>query len=126
MFRAAPARPKRVVAGPKRLSPRLRGYDAAWDRRSARYRRAHPFCENPVHGDRVVFAEVVDHKHPVQDGGAVHCADAGLWSLCSACHAWKGEIEAYARREDQVDQIVRWCDEPSSRPLVRRGDVRAT
>lgn len=125
IFRARKRESRRRVEGPRRASPRERGYDAKWDRRSAAYRRAHPFCENvTAHGDLVVFGEFVDHKFPVQDGGEVHCPDEGIWNLCRACHAWKTALEDYARRTGQMGEIVRWCDEPEARPVFRRGDVR--
>ncbi|MGY2052947.1 hypothetical protein [Methylobacterium sp. JK268] len=70
-----------------------------------------------------MLADVVDHKHPVSDGGAVHCPDAGLWSLCTPCHAWKRWLENYARQTGQMDRIVAWCDDPAVRPR-ERGEVR--
>lgn len=106
-----------------RPSPRLRGYDARWDRRSAAYRRKHPFCERCRENDRLTFAAVVDHKFPVQDGGDVHCPDSGLWALCIQCHGWKAGIEDYARKNGLLDQVVTWCDRPETRP-VERGDTR--
>lgn len=124
IFRSGTPRPHRIIEGPKRDSPRQRGYDSRWDRRSLAYRRKRPFCENPVHGDLVVFGAVVDHKHPVQDGGKVHCPDDGLWHLCSSCHGWKASLEDYARRTGQMERIVQWCDEPETRPAFRRGDLR--
>ena len=123
-------RPQRHVRAsrvqPDRPSPRARGYDSRWDRRSAAYRKRHPFCarcaERP--GAPLVYCDVVDHKMPVQDGGPVHCSDAGLWSLCTSCHGWKLELEAFARRTGQMQMIVEWCDKPELRPAIRRGDVR--
>lgn len=107
----------------RRSSPRERGYDARWDRRAKEYRRRHPFCARCEEIDRQEFAAVVDHKYPVQDGGLVHCDDAGLWSLCVACHGWKARLEAFARTTGQLDRIVEWCDLPEVRPQLR-GDVR--
>lgn len=111
---------------PERPSPRARGYDAKWDRRSAAFRRRHPFCQRCQEraGAPLVFCVVVDHKFPVQDGGKVHCDDAGLWSLCAGCHGWKLEFEAFARRTGQMHMIVEWCDHPEKRPEIRRGDLR--
>jgi len=125
IFRSARReRVQRVL--PPRPSPRARGYDAKWDRRAAAYRRRNPFCERcaEVEDGPSVFGAMVDHKFPVQDGGKVHCSDAGLWTLCRSCHGWKTELEAYARRTDQMDQIVEWCDHPASRPIFRRGDMK--
>ncbi len=75
-------------------------------------------------GAPLIFCEVVDHKLPVQDGGVVHCRDAGLWSLCSSCHGWKQLLEAHARQSGQMHMIVEWCDQPERRPEIRRGDPR--
>lgn len=72
-----------------------------------------------MESDRIVFGDVVDHKMPVQDGGKVHCVDAGLWTLCKACHGWKGRLEDFARKTGQLAMLVMWCDEPASRPRFR-------
>lgn len=109
--------------GAPRTPYRERGYDARWDRRSKAFRREQPFCQRCEEVGRTVLGTVVDHKMPVADGGAVHCPDAGLWTLCQACHGWKGELEAVARRTDQMHLIVLWCDDPSARPVIR-GEVR--
>lgn len=116
ILRSAARVPAKIIQ-PKRTSPRERGYDARWDRRSVLYRRRHPFCENPVHGDRVVFGDVVDHKLPVVDGGQVHCPDEGLWHLCKSCHdGFKREAERIAREINRVDLLPLWCDNPEARP----------
>lgn len=72
---------------------------------------------------RIVFADVVDHKFPIADGGAVH-NPANWWGLCTLCHAWKLLLERYARREGLLHLIVQWCDQPETRPELRRGDLR--
>jgi len=70
----------------------------------------------------LTFATVVDHKFPVADGGEMFPGSAGLWGLCESHHSgWKAALEAYARRTGQLDQIVRWCDDPMSRPRVGGG-----
>lgn len=120
--RGATRRPTRQRCAP-RTPYRERGYDARWDRRSVAFRREHPFCQRCDEIGRTVLAKFVDHKFPVQDGGAVHCPDEGLWSLCAACHGWKEALEALARRTDQMHLIVLWCDDPSARPVIR-GEVR--
>ncbi len=70
------------------------------------------------------LGHVVDHKFPVQDGGEIHCDVALVQVLCEACHGYKQWLEQHARRTDQMDQIVAWCDDPSIRPR-KRGDVQA-
>ncbi len=67
---------------------------------------------------------VLDHKRPVQDGGQIHCREDEVWHLCNSCHGWKLNLENFARRTRQTDQIVQWCDDPSSRPKSR-GDLNA-
>ena len=104
VFRASSSRPR--IVGPKRAVPRARGYDAAWDRRFKAFRRRHPFCARCEEADWITFAVMVDHKFPVQDGGEVHCLDAGLWSLCAACHGWKGRLESFARETGQMHFLV--------------------
>jgi len=114
-LRRPPAKPKR----PEQSSPRERGYDASWDRRSASFRERNPFCARCFEKGRLRFGDVTDHKYPVQDGGEVHCDDGGLWSLCTPCHAWKGRLERYARERGLMSMIVEWCDRPDLRPTLR-------
>jgi hypothetical protein len=65
---------------------------------------------------------LVDHKFPVADGGLVHCGEADVWTLCNRCHGYKQWLEAEARKSGQMNQIVRWCDDPTSRPR-KRGQI---
>ena len=102
-----------------RVSPRIRGYDTLWDRKAKAYRRAHPFCARCEQSGRLRFGDVLDHKYPVVDGGKIHCDEAGVWVLCTRCHGWKQNLEAFARRTRQMEQIVEWCDNPASRPRGR-------
>lgn len=90
------------------------------------FRRKHPFCQRCAEDPAapLVYCDVVDHKMPVQDGGKVHCDDAGLWALCTSCHGWKLQLEAFARSTGQMHLIVEWCDHPDRRPEIRRGDTR--
>lgn len=119
-FRAHRRQPRQIAVKPApRTSPRERGYDAKWDRFSAAYRRKNPFCAECQRIGRLRFGDVVDHKVPVADGGAVHCGEDGVWNLCASHHGWKGRLEAYARSSGLMSQIRMWCDEPETRPLVR-------
>lgn len=109
----------------ERSSPRLRGYDKLWDRKAKRYRKEHPFCARCAQFGRLRMGDVLDHKFPVQDGGKVHCEEAGVWHLCNPCHAEKTRWEAYARAMGQMERIVEWCDNPDVRPRLR-GDLDGT
>jgi 5-methylcytosine-specific restriction endonuclease McrA len=102
-----------------RASPRERGYDSLWDRKARSYRQKHPFCEKCEQAGRLRFGAVLDHKFPVQDGGEIHCSEAGVWHLCARCHGWKLRMETLARRTGQMERIVEWCDNPASRPRFR-------
>ena len=123
IFRARTARTpqRRRVLEPNPSSPRERGYDARWDRESRAYRQQNPFCALCREKGRLTFATLVDHKHPVAEGGAVH-DPANWWGLCVAHHALKRRWEDHAHETDQVHLIVRWCDEPTTRPRFR-GDL---
>lgn len=99
----------------RRGSPRIRGYDAKWDRFSAAYREENPFCAWCEQEGRQRFATLVDHKFPVADGGAIYDR-ANFWALCRACHGRKYEMEDFARKTDQMVKIVVWCDAPEDRP----------
>jgi len=66
----------------------------------------------------MTFADLVDHKYPVQDGGDMFPGHRGLWSLCVPCHGVKSALEQLARSTGQMEQLVRWCDEPQVRPRV--------
>jgi hypothetical protein len=70
----------------------------------------------------MTFAAVVDHKYPVSDGGPMMPGPDGVMPLCESHHSGtKAALEAYARRTGQMDQIVRWCDDPTVRPRVGGG-----
>lgn len=109
-----PAPPARVIKA-KRISPRQRGYDGRWDRASRDYRRRHPFCAWCEQCDQLRFADVVDHKIPITDGGAMF-APTNWWGLCHLHHGVKASMEAFARQTEQIDRLPLWCDDPQSRP----------
>lgn len=109
-------------ASPKRSGERITrtstgDYNGLWRRFAKAYRRQHPFCAMCLEKDRLTFADLVDHKHPVADGGPMLPGSEGVWGLCQMHHSgWKRVIEDYARQTGQMDKIVRWCDDPSARP----------
>jgi hypothetical protein len=97
-------------------------YPSRWDRFSKVYRRQHPFCAfcmergffNLGSPDR---PNVVDHKYPVTDGGEMFPGPGGVHTLCASCHSGtKASLEIHARRTGQMDRIVIWCDDPTTRP----------
>ena len=42
--------------------------------------------------------------------------DHGVMTLCMTCHGIKTAMETYAQDTGQMDQVIRWCDDPASRP----------
>ena len=73
-------------------------------------------------GGRLRFTAVADHAVPLVDGGALFPGEAGLIALCGSCHSGvKRALENHARRTGQMDELIRWCDEPESRPRHLRG-----
>jgi len=80
----------------RRGSARQRGYDTAWDKFSAWYRKEHPLCEECVKNDLIIPVDVVDHIIPLAEGGA-HCDEENAMSLCWSCHEKKKAREKRAR-----------------------------
>lgn len=111
---------RQITKRQERSSPRLRGYDARWDRISAEHRRLFPFCAWCKQAGRIVFAKVVDHKIPVADGGEMY-APENRWSLCIPHHGIKTSMEAYARQRGLTQSLPLWCDDPAERPAQFRG-----
>jgi 5-methylcytosine-specific restriction endonuclease McrA len=66
----------------------------------------------------MTFGALVDHKIPLTDGGELFPGPGGVWVLCVPCHGVKGALEQLARSTGQMEQLVRWCDEPKVRPRV--------
>lgn len=95
------------------------GYTSKWMRFSQRYRRHHPFCALCEEKGLLVYADLVDHKYPVADGGPMYPEPGGLMGLCSSHHGLKARWEDLARRTGQMDRIVEWCDNPQLRPRIR-------
>ena len=106
----------------RRGSRHERGYDSRWAAFSAIYLKAHPFCVECGRQGRDRLADLVDHKHPVRDGGPWF--DKGnLWAMCRPHHdRWKRRLEAYARANGAIGQVRVWCDHPEQRPERLRGD----
>lgn len=74
-----------------------RGYDSAWARFSAAWRRRHPLCGDRVDGpsaehsecvreERTTAAQVVDHIVPWRGDRAKKYDPRNLQSLCKQCH----------------------------------------
>lgn len=110
---------RQVAPQALRTSPRLRGYDAKWDRLSLKIRTRAGICQRCDHFGRVRSPKVTDHKMPVMDGGE-RFDEANLWALCRQCHDWKASLEAHARSTGQVHMLRIWCDEPDQVPAKFR------
>jgi 5-methylcytosine-specific restriction endonuclease McrA len=121
--RARPSTGLRVAPQALRTSPRLRGYDAKWDRLSRKVRERAGLCQRCDFFGRVRSPKVADHKHPVMDGGDRFALE-NLWALCRQCHDWKASLEAHARSTGQVEMLRFWCDNPDQVPAKFR-EVRA-
>lgn len=116
---------REIVARPRetRGTRHERGYDSAWDRRSARYRASHPICVECERKGIIVVVDVVDHKIPVADRPDLRLDPKNWWSLCTLCHnGIKRRMENYARKANMVDQLQLWCDDPESRPAGLKTD----
>lgn len=120
--------PKRVaVAKPRehRGNRHQRGYDYEWTKTSANHLRRFPLCAECDRDGRTVMATVVDHKIPVRHRPDLRLDRQNHWSLCDHCHnGMKRRLEAIAERLGQIDQLIRWCDDPASRPAAIKHDRR--
>lgn len=118
---------KRAVTRKKehRGSRHERGYDAEWDRRTVGYRKRNPICVECDRDDRVVTADVIDHKIPVALAPELRLDPRNWWSLCHECHnGFKRRMERFAIETGQVDKLILWCDDPGSRPQSFKGRPR--
>jgi 5-methylcytosine-specific restriction endonuclease McrA len=126
IFRSRPKSAAKIVR-PQEPNSTARGYDAKWRRYSERFRRKNPFCARCLEAGRMTLVVigrtgVVDHKWPVSDGGPFW-DPTNHWSLCSSCHGWKAQLENHWREIGAPGaEIIRWCDDPASRPRFR-GDI---
>lgn len=114
---------REIIARPreKRESRHDRGYDSEWTRRADRYRRQHPVCEECQRGDIIVPSDVVDHKIPVHLRPDLRLDPKNWWALCHLCHnGIKRRMEAYAVKANMVDDLIMWCDDPTTRPAALR------
>ena len=126
MFRSASrGRLPKSVGAAKRSSPRLRGYDAKWDRLSVAWRKANPLCAECEKADLLRQATVVDHIIPVADREDLRYSPDNLQSLCDACHnGLKRDMEREARSLGDLGVLQAWCKDVSSRPPhLRRGKL---
>jgi 5-methylcytosine-specific restriction protein A len=85
----------------RRKSPRVRGYDAEWDRYSRAWLKRFPFCgqrqDGELHAEhsrcaqagRQVRATITDHIVPIREGGP-RLDPANHQSLCVRCNTLKG------------------------------------
>lgn len=78
---------RRAAGG--RGTARERGYGAAWDRLSRRWRAAHPLCCTCAERGVTTAAELVDHIVPTDVDSTRIMDETNLQSLCRSCHAAK-------------------------------------
>jgi len=79
----------------QRKTAAQRGYGYRWQKTSAAYLRAHPFCVDPyrLHGERIVLAECTDHIRP-HKGDMKLFWDPNNWqALCDSCNSLKAVNE---------------------------------
>lgn len=93
-----PTRSRRCCKPPIDKSPRKKGYDSSWDRRSVAYRKKHPFCELCLKTGRLVETNLTDHIKPKAQGGTDD--DDNLQALCFGCHGKKTRDEQRQKNED--------------------------
>jgi 5-methylcytosine-specific restriction protein A len=61
----------------------------AWRRLSAYKLRQQPLCEPCLRAGRTIPAQLVDHIHAIDQGGALIPTLDGLMSMCVSCHNQK-------------------------------------
>ena len=66
-----------------------RGYDAAWNRFSKRFRQANPLCAHCLEQGRTTPSQMVDHIVPLHVAPEKRLDESGCQALCNACHAVK-------------------------------------
>lgn len=62
---------------------------AAWARLRAAHLALEPMCRGCAGEGRIVLANTVDHRKPINLGGAPFPTHAGLASYCGPCHSAK-------------------------------------
>jgi len=101
----------------KRGSRIERGYDADWCRVRDRFLRKNPLCAECLRCGRDVPADLVDHIRPVREYPGLRLQETNFQSICVGCHARKTAMEQFAREIDALDELPRWVDDFSARPL---------
>lgn len=118
---------KHESAGTNR-SPDRRDYDHKWERLSIAFRRKNPFCRFCAQeGFECTPADDVDHVIPIEDGGA-RLDWSNLQPICRRHHnGLKFRLQQHARKHGLIDQLPKWCADPSTRPnlTIRHGENAA-
>lgn len=94
-----------------------RGYDDRWNRLSIAYRKRHPWCLFCQQQGREELTALVDHILPLVDRPDLRLAWKNLAALCESCHGLKAKLEAEARKLGNIDVLVLWVKDPSTRPI---------
>lgn len=112
-----PARTVQLRQKDDRANRHDRGYDYDWAKAADAHLRAHPLCVECDRRGLAILADVVDHKIPVRLRPDLRLDPKNRWSLCHRCHnGIKRRLEAYAVAAGMIDQLIAWCDDPTSRP----------
>lgn len=72
----------------RRGSAAERGYDREWQAARDAYAKVHPWCERHLRRGVRRRTQIVDHRHPVKQGGA-RLDPANFEAQCRSCHALK-------------------------------------
>lgn len=89
-----------------------------WLRLRAVHLDLFPLCEGCENMGRVVFANVVDHRIAISEGGAPFPTHDGLASLCVKCHSAK-TVRGAESGAAQTAKPRKGCDE-SGKPFDKR------
>lgn len=101
----------------RRGSRQSRGYDADWERARLIHLEKEPLCRESGFRGLVQVAQLVDHIIPVRDRPDLRLEPSNLCSLTQRMHdTWKRWLEAEARQRGDINLLVQWMADPSTRP----------
>lgn len=101
-----------------RPSARDRGYTTAWEKASAAFLKAHPWCAYCAERRVVTKATLVDHIVPHRGDKDLFWKRSNWASCCAACH------DGAKKAAERGGTIMRGCDE-NGNPLDQRHHWRS-